>query len=262
MMDRICFGKLLLGGTSWIVPGTFAENMCELSRETDSMMFVLFDGEYGCNIPDKAEISELVSLKKDLDMEVVVHFPRDICRSEDTEERRRCEDSCIRMMELFEPLDPFGYILHLDGEILGEYPSRNMTRWTELTHASVLRLAAAASDKTKICAETLDYNFRIAYPITEDTGISICLDIGHLVRYGHNVAEQMNLYMPTTRVIHIHGVSEDGTDHLDMSCFDAALFRDVTAKANEDGKKRLMILEVFEEDYKKSLNAIKKYMGA
>lgn len=261
-MRRLRFPGVRLGGTSWVVEGSFADNLRELSREVQDMQLVLFDNEYGSNIPSKEEVARLAELKEELGMSCIVHFPHDICLSPEAAERRRCEDSCLRMMELFAPLAPFAWILHLDGEQYGAYPSANMEGWLEKTRRSVERLAAAARDKSEICAETLDYNFRIVYPLVVEQGLSVCLDIGHLVRYGHPVLEQMDSYLPRTRVIHIHGVKPDGTDHVDMSWFDPALFREVIKRLGADGRERVMTLEVFEDNYEKSLAAIEKMMGA
>ena len=112
-----------------------------------------------------------------------------------------------------------------------------------------------------MCIRDRDYNFRLVYSAVAENGISVCLDVGHLVRYGHPVLEQMETYLPVTRVIHIHGVKPDGTDHVDMSWFDAELFREILKKLGGDGRERVMTLEVFEDGYKKSLKAIKKMMG-
>ena len=46
-----------------------------------------------------------------------------------------------------------------------------------------------------------------------------------------------------------------------MSWFDAGLFREILKKLGGDGRERVMTLEVFEDGYKKSLEAIKKMMG-
>ncbi|MDO5116065.1 MAG: cobamide remodeling phosphodiesterase CbiR [Synergistaceae bacterium] len=262
-MRRLNFPGVRLGGTSWVVNGGFADNMRALSGEVSDMMFVLFDNEYGSNIPSKAEIRELAALRRELDMSCTVHFPDDICLSgcvkDDDAERIRCEDSCIRMMELFAPLEPFAYITHLDGDQYGDAPCQDMELWLEKTLRSVLRVAAAAGDdRKKICAETLDYSIELAEPVISECGISICLDIGHLVRYKRGVREHLSRFLPRTRTLHIHGVDGEGTDHLDMSYFDMELFDHIINELAKDGAERVMTLEVFEEDYRRSIEALKK----
>ena len=58
-MRRLRFPGVRLGGTSWVVEGSFADNLRELSREAQDMQFVLFDNEYGSNIPSQEEVARL-----------------------------------------------------------------------------------------------------------------------------------------------------------------------------------------------------------
>ncbi|MEG2183769.1 MAG: cobamide remodeling phosphodiesterase CbiR [Cloacibacillus sp.] len=260
-MHPLRFPGVRLGGTSWVVPGAFSENMRVLSKEAQDMQLVLFDNQYGSNIPTQTEVRELAALRRDLDMSCTVHFPDDICLSTDAAERVRCEDSCLRIMELFAPLEPFAWILHLDGELFGRFPSADMPAWLEKSGGSLKRLADNIDEPAAICVETLDYNIEIACPLIEERGLSMCLDIGHLVRYGHPVLEQMRRYLPHTRCLHIHGVTEDGTDHVSMSSFDPALFRAIVSMLAQDGRERVMTLEVFENNYELSLEAIRKFIS-
>ena len=258
-MSELKLPGLRLGGTSWVVRGSFAENLRALSAECEDMQLVLFDTPFGSNIPSKQETADLAALCRELGMTCTVHFPRDICLSADLAERTRCEDYCLRMIDLFAPLQPSSWVLHLAGEQYGKFPSTDMARWQELTLGSLMRLAGAAPDRELICAETLDYDLRLAKPAIEAAGVSVCLDIGHLVRYGHNVAEQIECWGKRIRSVHIHGVKPDGMDHVDMGWFDARLFRDSVRALAEHGTTRVLTLEVFEEDYPRSLEAIKSY---
>ncbi len=258
-MSRLKLPGLRIGGTSWVVEGSLADNLRALSKESEDMQIVLFDGPYGCNIPSKQETAELAHLCRELGMSCTVHFPADLCLSPDIEERIRCEDSCLRIMELFAPLAPCSYILHLAGEIYGKRPSADMEKWSELSLASLNRLAAAADDRRRICAETLDYDLRLAFPVIEAAGISVCLDIGHLVRYGHDVMAQIEYFRPLIRSIHIHGVKPDGTDHVDMGWFSRSLFTNAVRSLASDERERVMTLEVFEKDYERSIEVIKNY---
>lgn len=258
MTERLRTAHLKFGGTSWVIQGSFADNMRELARCVDSMQFVLFDNEFGSNIPGEEEVSALAALQKELGMSCTVHFPHDICLSADTAERVRCEDSCLRMMELFDELTPFAFILHLDGEQFGKYPSADMERWLDMSGRSLARLAAAARSSKRICVETLDYDIAIAYPLIKANKMSVCIDIGHLLRYGHPVLEQTEMYMADTPVLHIHGVTPDGTDHQSMEYFDGTLFAELVEKLTADGRERIMTIEVFEDDYRRSIDAIKR----
>lgn len=259
--ERIRFPGVFTGGTSWVKPGTFAENMREVSRDADAMQFVLFDCKYGSNIPSKDEVRALAELKHELTMEVVVHFPDNIELCKGDVERTRGEDSCLRIMELFAPLEPYAWVGHFLGAPHAGYPrfpAADMDSWNKNIRQSMSRLALASNTPRRICAETLDYNFNTVYSAALDCGISVCLDIGHIIRYRYNVLGNLAKYLPLTRVLHIHGVGPDGTDHVDMSAFDVRLFHDIITRLGEDGITRVMILEVFEDDWRKSVEAVRK----
>ena len=53
---------------------------------------------------------------------------------------------------------------------------------------------------------------RASSPFAEAFDMSFCLDIGHLLRYGHDVAEQMASFLKMSPVVHLHGV-DNGKDH-------------------------------------------------
>lgn len=251
---------LRLGGTSWVIPGTFAENLRCLSRDVSDMEFVLFDTPELSNIPSKEEVRELGYLIGELGMTCNIHFPIDVCDIEvsNIKERTRCEDICLRITELFSPIEPFAWILHLVGEKRGKCPSNDLEIWRELTRSSATRIASSIDDKSRICAETLDNEFSYLIDIVKETGLSVCLDIGHLVKYDYPVLELAKEYMANTRIIHLHGVMPNGTDHVDISHFDQELLSSVI-KLTNDGKERVMTMEVFEEDYSLSVDVMKKF---
>ena len=72
MTERLRAAHLRFGGTSWVVNGSFADNMRELSRCVDSMQFVLFDNKFGCNIPSAEEVSALAALQEELGMAIIM----------------------------------------------------------------------------------------------------------------------------------------------------------------------------------------------
>ena len=258
-MARLRFPGKRHGVTLWVIPGGFADNMRELSSDVDDMQFVLFDNKYGSNIPTKDEVRKLAELRRALGMSCVVHYPDDVCLSADPSERVRCEDSCLRMLELFDEIEPYAWVMHLGGEQYGARPSADMEKWFELTAKSVERIASAARERSRICAETLDYNFEIVLPLVKERGISVCADIGHLVRYGHPVEEQLRHFLEYTRVTHIHGVTPEGTDHRTMTYFDENLLERVLGILASDGRERVMTLEVFEDDYARSVEFLREF---
>ena len=250
------FNGLRMGGTSWVIPGSFADNLRYLSNDVSDMELVLFDTPEDSNMPSKDEISALKDLCGELGMSCTVHFPADICVYAPTEVLREREEKCLRTLDLFEDLDPFAWILHIVGENRGDPPSRDIDGWLEKSLLYAERIAGAANDRKKICIETLDFDPRYVEHLADSAGTSICLDVGHLIRCGRPVGETALRSADSVRVLHVHGVMPDGTDHRDLSYIDPELFRSVSSMMS-DGEERVMTLEVFEGDYDRSLEAIK-----
>lgn len=251
---------LRLGGTSWVTPGTFADNLRYLSNDVSDMEIVLFDTPEHSNMPTDEEVIVLRELCGELDMSCTVHLPSEINVSCPASERQKREDLCLRTIELFSPLDPFAWIIHVVGEKRGNFPSAEMGSWLEKSITSAEKIAGAVDDRRKICIETLDYDPRYVEHLADFAGTSICLDVGHLIKCGRPVLETAGNLADHVRVLHIHGVMSDGTDHRDLSYIDPELFRSVSGMMSA-GEDRVMTIEVFEDDYDRSLNAIKKMNG-
>lgn len=261
MIKRVLEGNgLRLGGTSWATPGTFADNLRYLSNDVSDMEIVLFDTPEHSNIPSKDEVRALRDLCGGLDMSCTVHLPSEICVSCNDRESREREDICLKMIDLFAPLDPFAWILHVVGEKRGNLPSTDIDNWLEKSVLSAEKIAGAVDDRRKICIETLDYDPRYVKHLADFAGTSICLDVGHLIKCDRPVLETTGNLADDVRVLHIHGVMSDGTDHRDLSYMDPELFRSVVEMMS-GGRDRVMTIEVFEDDYDRSLNAIKKMNG-
>ena len=258
MIRRALEGNgLRLGGTSWVIPGTFADNLRYLSNEVSDMEIVLFDTPEHSNMPAKDEVRALKDLCGELGMSCTVHFPADICVYAPTEVLREREEKCLRTLDLFEDLDPFAWILHIVGEKRGDPPSPDIDAWIEKSLISAEKIASAADDRRKICMETLDFDPRYIEHLADSAGTSICLDVGHLIKCGRPVHETTLRSAAAVKVIHVHGVMPDGSDHRDLSYMDPELFRSVSGMMS-GGEDRVMTLEVFEGDYDRSLSVLKK----
>jgi len=255
MVKRAGFRNMRVGGTSWVIRGSLADNLRHLSSGVSDMEVVLFDSNGCSNMPSRAEVEELRRICGDLGMTCTVHFPADISPHLEETSRVRNEEMCLRTIDLFAPLEPFAWIMHIMGDLRGKEPSADMKTWHEEGRKSADRIARAVTDKKSICLETLDYDFAHAEAIVRDLGLSVCLDIGHMVKFGHSARSEIKRLLPCARVIHAHGVRPDGTDHVDLSFFDASLLAETIAWT-DDGSERVMTMEVFESDYPKSLDVI------
>lgn len=263
MRGRLRFPGLRVGGTSWVTEGSLSENLRCLAGNLQDMELVLFDTPEASNIPSPGEVRELSALCSELDMTCTVHLPAEIDGTAPPEERRRNEDICLSVMERMAPLDPFGWVVHLTGERRTGAPSDSMERWAENLRSSAERLAAALDVPERFCVETLGYDLRLAEPAFAHLGLSVCLDVGHLVLYGFSPEEEIVRWLPRTRILHVHGVTPDGEDHRDLGFLDPGLLSFLLDRCAPGEPERVLTVEVFgAEDYRASLNVLKNRNGS
>ena len=78
-------------------------------------------------------------------------------------------------------------------------------------------------------------------PLVAEYGFGVCLDLGHLVHYGHDLEEGLGL-LPRVRHLHYHGV-QDGRDHQALT--DAEQARMLGKRLSEAGYDGVVTLEMY-----------------
>ncbi|MGH0053539.1 MAG: cobamide remodeling phosphodiesterase CbiR [Sphaerochaetaceae bacterium] len=256
-----------LGTTSYIIENDIVPNVQYLGNTVDDIELVLFESEAISNLPDKKTIKELSCLAKEHNLTYTVHFPLDIYPgSASYGERNRFLGSVKRIIDLTTPLNPFGYVLHLTPEDYGPIPSNDMYRWLSCLEESLeLLVDQSGIENRMFCVETLSYPFSLVFPLVKRYDLSITLDIGHIWLMGYDMKENLDLLLPRTRIAHLHGVHE-GKDHLGLEAGDHSLIAQflsaLSQQAKQDGKERVLTLEVFSEAaFVSSLSLLQKNHG-
>jgi sugar phosphate isomerase/epimerase len=149
------------------------------------------------------------------------------------------------ILDLTLPLDPFAYILHLEG-VSPDADASEQSRWLLDSAETCAYLAGQIGRETyKVAVENLAYPPEWHLPLVSEFGFSNCLDIGHLFRYGADLEVTLESLLPSTRVIHLHGW--DGSqDHVSLKKMDARKIDDLLnlRLKNYDN---VVTLEVFNE---------------
>jgi len=242
-----------LGTTSYIVPAEILPNVRTLAERVDDVEVVLFESDEISNLPSKDVVRELARIGEEKDLSYTIHLPIDIhLGAADEAVRRVSVKKCLRIIELMEPVDPFAYIVHFhaeEGRSRDRMPADDVDGWRATLERSVKELLSSRVERERFCVETLTYPFELVENIVHDNGLSICLDIGHLLLCGYPVTKSLDRYMEHARVVHIHGL-EEGRDHRDLSKMDPVILGDVVIrlKAN-DVIERVVTLEVFGKDH-------------
>jgi sugar phosphate isomerase/epimerase len=218
---------------------------------------VLFESGQENNLPTPGEIREMACLASDLDLTYNVHLPADLFFGDpDPALRRKFCETAFSYYERTLPLAPTSYILHLDSRKADETVESDRSAWRDRVGESLQTLQMKGIELRRVAVENLEYPLQRLSPFAEAFNMSFCLDIGHQLRYGHDVAEQMASFLKMSSMVHLHGV-DNGKDHTGLDHIPPAEWR-VICKALEEYDGGLS-LEVFSlDDLTVSLNRMQE----
>ena len=242
------------GVTSYLYPGDIEHNLKRLGGLADEMELILFEGRGYSNLPGPADIRRFARIAEKVEMRFNVHLPLDVDVVA-SDERMRSESlaTVARIVELTHPLDPLSYTLH----VLKDEKSED-ARWKQRVRDS---LSLIASPHNMFCIETLGWDLREIADIIGEFEFSVCIDVGHLLLTGSDVAEFFRAFSGKVRVVHLHGVSE-GRDHISLAHLAPGTLQMIAETLRRDGYTRSLCLEVFMlQDFIDSIAPLTKYFS-
>jgi sugar phosphate isomerase/epimerase len=249
-----------VGTTSYIVPGDVLPNVRHLAGTVDDVEVVIFESDEISNLPSPAVVAELAELARRRHLTYTIHLPLDAeLGALDESARRNSVAKCLRVVERTSPLSPFAWVVHFTPKSgKRDIPPEETPAWTDALRRSARELLAAGLPASSLCVETLTFPFERIEGVVEELGLSVCLDIGHLLLRGFDVEAVCRRHWPRVRVVHLHGVS-DGRDHRDISFLDPALLRMLISRLRDGVQpERVLTLEVFNaEDLSRSLDVLR-----
>ncbi len=217
--------------------------MRHLAGQVDDIELVLFEvDDYGTNLPDATTIAELQTIARDYDLSYTVHLPIDL----DWRDARSFE-KIFRALDATRALDPFAYILHLDGRmLLGKPESKTVMQWQNETGRALDQLTTHV-EPAQLCIENLErWQPEFFAPIVAQKNLARCIDVGHLWKQARDPLPHLREHIAQTRVIHLHGIN--GRDHQSLiwqARDEVARVLDFLARAEFAG---VLTLEVFNLD--------------
>ncbi|NTU96648.1 MAG: sugar phosphate isomerase/epimerase [Chlorobiaceae bacterium] len=241
------------GTTSYIIPADILPNVEYLKDKVDDIELVLFESDEYSNLPPAEDIRKLASLAADAGLTYSVHLPLDVYfGNEDRKERDRSVRKCLRVIELCRTLPKSAYVMHFEdgpGIDINKFGSSDRFRFVNNIAASVTMLLRESGEESRMfCAENLNYPFELVWPMVEELGLSVTLDVGHLEFYGFPVESHLDRYLSSTRVLHMHGTL-DGKDHNSLAHMNPETLGMVIRSLEQDpvGDK-VFTMEIFSED--------------
>ncbi len=253
-----------LGATSYIWPDDILPNVVQLAPLVDDVELVLFESdEYGSNLPSAAVITELRRLAQAHDLTFTIHLPLDLRFGDDDAARHPSLEKARRVIERTRLLDPFAYVVHLDGRAIqntppppgplpcratgeGESDTARLARWQAQAARSLKQVANWAGGAQRVCVENLEnYDPAAFAPVLEAVPASRCVDVGHLWRLRLDPLPHLRQWQARTRVVHLHGVGERDHQSLALMPPDAL---DSVVKHLLEYARGVVTLEVFGVD--------------
>ena len=247
-----------LGTTSYIIPDDILPNAHYLAGNVRDIELILFEVDDGPNnLPTPDVINELAQVAGEHDLTYTVHLPLDLKLGEDGSERDQSLVKARRVMDCTRGLDPWAYVLHLDGNAVRTSTDAELIRrWQDHSVRALEIVSEWAGGAEKLAVENLEtYPLDFIQPVLDRIPVNRCVDIGHLWLDGHDPIPYLQAALPRTRVIHIHGIAE--RDHRSLAFMPQEKVRAVweeLLRANYEG---VLTLEIFsEEDFVSSLDVI------
>src|SRR6476620_6999510 len=249
-----------LGTTSYIIPDDILPNAHYLVGKVRDIELILFEVDDGPNnLPSTEVIEELLLIAQQHDMTYTVHLPLDLKLGENGSEHDQSLVKAKRVIDCTRGLNPWAYVLHLDGRSVRTSTDEGLIRGWQDQSAHALELVAEwAGNAEKLAVENLEtYPLDFIQPVLDRIPVSRGVDIGHLWLDGHDPIPYLQAALARTRVIHIHGIAE--RDHRSLAFMEPEKVREVwdeLVRANYEG---VLTLEIFsEEDFISSLEVIEK----
>src|SRR5215212_9438931 len=249
-----------LGTTSYIIPDDILPNARYLAGKVRDIELILFEVDDGPNnLPSAEVIEELSRIAQKHHITYTVHLPLDLKLGEDGSESDRSLIKAKRVIDCTRGLNPWAYVLHLDGRSVRTSTDQDARRrWQDRSLRALEIVSAWAGSPEKLTVENLEtYPLDFIQPVLDRIPVSRCVDIGHLWLDGHNPIPYLQAALPRTRVIHMHGIAE--RDHHSLAFMRQESVRavfDELARASFTG---VLTLEIFsEEDLLSSFEMIEK----
>jgi len=238
-----------LGSTSYVIPDDIVPNARFLAPLVDDIELVLFEVESETNLPTPDVITELVRLAAEHHLTYTVHLPLDLRLASPRNSRRDPSlVKAVRVIQTTLPLCPYAFVVHLDGTEITDRPTPMTTAaWQEQAARSLEVICQAAGDPSLIAVENLEsYDAAVLFPLLDCLPVSLCADVGHLLKNGNDPIPFLWDHLDRARVIHLHG-AVNGRDHLGLDQIARPVLRRLVEVLVQRSYQGVLTLEVFSE---------------
>lgn len=250
--------RFRIGATSFVYPAGWLANVERLAGRVDDVELLFFDPSGPGGVPDALELAGLRNYRA-RGLSYSVHTPLTASLASEDEARRRqgVREVCA-ILELGRALEPSAYVVHvyLGDEEGGPRPT-DLGAFRERSARSLRELLAHGVKPAELCVEYLDYDLDVLAPVIEELGLSVALDVGHMLRDGRDWRAICERYLPRTRLVQWHGTEPGGRDHKSLAHIPRETARAVLECLLAAQYTGVLTLEVFNhEDFEASLSLV------
>jgi sugar phosphate isomerase/epimerase len=237
-----------LGSTSYVYPADILPNVRRLAPLVDDVELVLFEVDDQSNLPSPDVVEELSRLAEAHDLTYTVHLPLDLRLASDNAWRHPSMEKARRVIRSTRPLHPWAYVVHLDGSEIENEEAINpamLTQWRDQAARSLEMIARKAGAPHLLAVENLENYYPDAFlPLLDWLPISLCADVGHLLKTGQPPLPYLQAHGERIRVIHLHGC-RDGRDHRGLDLIPDGLLDSLRDWLMTSRYQGVLTLEVF-----------------
>ena len=209
------FYPFKLATTSFIYPDDYIPNVKMLGPFVDEIELLLFESNDIKSLFSASVVDKLQRLATDLNLGYNIHLPTDIAVSaQDVRQQQAAVETYKNVIQRLMPLTPSVFCLHVPYNE-NDHQTATVNAWRDRVRSNLERLLSNGINARAISIETLDYPLEFLEDIIADLNISVCMDVGHLILQGNDIADIFKRYSSRISVIHLHGV-ENNRDHLSL----------------------------------------------
>ncbi len=214
-----------LATTSFIHPADYTVNVIRLAPLVDEIELLFLEREH---LPSVNEVNELKELADSLDIGYNIHLPMDISLVDPSPGiRHRSRNAILKALERVAPLKATTHTMHVTFAEAYSNPD-SVKAWQECAVESLAGLLQRAPVPPRcISVETLDFPPRWLAPVVFQLHLPVCVDVGHVVRFGYDLQDTLGLFSRRIAIFHLHGVTGD-QDHRALNHLPAEFGRMVT----------------------------------
>jgi sugar phosphate isomerase/epimerase len=237
-----------IGTTSFIYPGGWLDNVRRLGPDFEDIEILFFESEGAGAFPAPDECRGLAQAKREHGLSYSLHTPLDASLASEDEARRQAGvASVLRALEVARAFDPENVVVHVyhgDAEHAAVRPT-DLVAWRDRAARSLSAIVASGLPRERLCVELLDYDYALIEPVVDALGLSVALDIGHLVRDGLDELRVLGRLRSKTRIVQWHGTDASGRDHRSLEHYPVHKARALLRALRGSAYAGVLTLEVF-----------------